>query len=183
MDAIQVLQKRYEVVRVEDIRNHSLLKAFQTLTADLNKEPQWGFHGTNSANIPSIVAKGLLVPGRGSVSVENGNYLGTGIYLTKPDYYAISVGYAYSKDPVYVKHQLTRLVLCQVLPGEGVADHKECYVAKESKYVLPCYTVDLVPRGNFFHLQEGRRGPVAEYSDYRWGDLRPCRVHQVFRDK
>lgn len=47
--------------------------------------PDYGFHGTRAANIPSILSTGLRVPGQESgVRVANGSAHGVGIYTGMP---------------------------------------------------------------------------------------------------
>jgi hypothetical protein len=47
--------------------------------------PDYGYHGTKVANIPSILSTGLKVPGQKSgVRVANGSAHGVGIYTGMP---------------------------------------------------------------------------------------------------
>ena len=47
--------------------------------------PDYGYHGTKVANIPSILSTGLKVPGQKSgVGVANGSAHGVGIYTGMP---------------------------------------------------------------------------------------------------
>eukprot|EP00759_Apiculatamorpha_spiralis_P047535 PhF_6_TR43155/c0_g1_i1/m.66075 len=52
------------------------------------------FHGTRSSNHPSIISKGLLVPGTDGVSVVNGSALGVGIYSARSP----SIPFGYTRD-------------------------------------------------------------------------------------
>mmetsp|Transcript_7978 Transcript_7978/g.17831 ORF Transcript_7978/g.17831 Transcript_7978/m.17831 type:complete len:762 (+) Transcript_7978:131-2416(+) len=58
-----------------------------------NCEPTFGYHGTKSRNIPSILENGLLVPGTKGVRVENGSAHGVGIYTALPGAIGLSEGF------------------------------------------------------------------------------------------
>ena len=61
--------------------------------------PDFGYHGTRAANIPSILSQGLRVPSAASgVRVENGSAHGVGIYTAMPGNYWLSRGFADTKN-------------------------------------------------------------------------------------
>lgn len=69
-----------------------VLERFARRAAQLSASPSLAFHGTPSANIPSILERGLLVPGNGNdVRVANGSALGVGIYTAQQP--GASLGY------------------------------------------------------------------------------------------
>mmetsp|Transcript_98395 Transcript_98395/g.234260 ORF Transcript_98395/g.234260 Transcript_98395/m.234260 type:complete len:437 (+) Transcript_98395:74-1384(+) len=68
---------------------------FLNAKRELKTSVQTAFHGTNQANLESIYAKGLLVPGEASgVRVANGSAHGCGVYTTVPRTAATSFCYA-----------------------------------------------------------------------------------------
>jgi hypothetical protein len=71
-----------------------------------NLKTQVAFHGTLTRSLPSIVQKGLVIPGEGNtVKVRCGSSLGVGIYLSpSPDF---SLNYTDSN----------RLIVCAALLG------------------------------------------------------------------
>ena len=61
--------------------------------------PDFGYHGTRAANIPSILQQGLRVPSNESgVRVANGSAHGVGIYTAMPGNSWLSRGFADTKD-------------------------------------------------------------------------------------
>jgi hypothetical protein len=69
-----------------------VLERFARRAAHLSASPSLAFHGTPSANIPSILERGLLVPGNGNdVRVANGSAYGVGIYTAQQP--GASLGY------------------------------------------------------------------------------------------
>ena len=66
---------------------------------DAHGAPDFGYHGTRSANIPSILSQGLRVPSAASgVRVANGSAHGVGIYTGMPGNYWLSRGFADTRD-------------------------------------------------------------------------------------
>lgn len=65
--------------------------------------PNFGYHGTRSTNIPSILSKGLLVPGEKSgIGVANGSAHGVGIYTGMPGQSWLSKGFSDSPNLLVV---------------------------------------------------------------------------------
>mmetsp|Transcript_23359 Transcript_23359/g.43932 ORF Transcript_23359/g.43932 Transcript_23359/m.43932 type:complete len:574 (+) Transcript_23359:65-1786(+) len=61
--------------------------------------PDFGYHGTRAANIPSILTQGLKVPGAASgVRVANGSAHGVGIYTGMPGNSWLSKGFSDTRD-------------------------------------------------------------------------------------
>ncbi|KAF0982775.1 hypothetical protein FDP41_010754 [Naegleria fowleri] len=92
------------------------------------------FHGTHPYNIPSIIEKGLLVPGKDNdLQVLNGSAYGVGIYLSVMDP-SISVNYCAGGNQLFA---------CAVLLTDTVntKNHGSFLVIKEEAYVLPCFLV------------------------------------------
>jgi len=91
------------------------------------------YHGTRVSNIPSIVRKGLLVPGfKSGIPVANGSAYGVGIY-TSTD---VSVSLSYVRDG-------SKVLICAILNDvSGVSNHGSILVVKDSSYVLPCFVAE-----------------------------------------
>mmetsp|Transcript_48749 Transcript_48749/g.115827 ORF Transcript_48749/g.115827 Transcript_48749/m.115827 type:complete len:650 (-) Transcript_48749:8-1957(-) len=68
--------------------------------AEENKSAvDYGFHGTRQANIPSILERGLLVPGgQSGIGVANGSAHGVGIYTALPGQSWLSKGFSDSAN-------------------------------------------------------------------------------------
>lgn len=61
--------------------------------------PTFGYHGTKNSRIPSILERGLLVPGHASgISVANGSAHGVGIYTGLPGAAGLSRGFCDSSN-------------------------------------------------------------------------------------
>ena len=148
----------YRIRGVENILRPALayrfLAAKQTLlhmekkqrkTKKIICEPEIVFHGTSENNLPSIVSKGLLVPGMDKVHVVNGSACGVGIYVgTLP---LISMCYSNS----------SKLLVCALLPGVLVSTTStnarafevynggSFYVITNPNQLLPCWVISLYP--------------------------------------
>ncbi|KAI6652563.1 Arylsulfatase J [Oopsacas minuta] len=103
------------------------------------------YHGTAERNLPSIVSKGLLLPGTEKVRILNGSAYGVGIYVgTSP---AVSMGYTRS----------SKLLVCALIPGlklplqSGpvanfrIIDGGTFYVITNPSQLVPCWVVSLSP--------------------------------------
>ena len=151
----------YSIKGVENILRPALAERFlftQQKLSNMEKKyrkvrtisytPEIVFHGTSENNLPSIVSKGLLVPGTERVRVVHGSAYGVGIYVgTSP---SVSLGYSSS----------SKLLVCALLPGVLVSSFgangaigKEFevyngtgfYVIKNPRQLLPCWIISVHP--------------------------------------
>ncbi|KAG2374980.1 hypothetical protein C9374_010354 [Naegleria lovaniensis] len=141
----QMIKKRfhnYHVKNIESIVNPYLLDRFKNaiqkeqerLKRKVSSRIVLCFHGTHSSNIPSIIEKGLLVPGKNNhLQVVNGSSWGVGIYLSVMDP-SISVSYCVGGNQLFA---------CAVLLTDTVntKNHGSFLVIMEEAYVLPCFLV------------------------------------------
>mmetsp|Transcript_61539 Transcript_61539/g.178454 ORF Transcript_61539/g.178454 Transcript_61539/m.178454 type:complete len:460 (-) Transcript_61539:351-1730(-) len=67
---------------------------FLSTRADLEHAMSIGYHGTKAENIPSIARRGLIIPGRGGVKVQNGSVHGVGVYTARIGKASLSKGFA-----------------------------------------------------------------------------------------
>ena len=148
----------YRIGGVENILRPALAERFlstQKKLADMEKKfrkvkkvsciPEIVYHGTSEYNLPSIVSKGLLVPGTERVRVVHGSACGVGIYVgTSP---VISLCYSSS----------SKLLVCALLPGILVSsvnanggrfeifNGSDFYVITNPSQLLPCWVISLYP--------------------------------------
>lgn len=103
--------------------------------------PEIVYHGTAEQNLPSIVSKGLLMPGTEKVRVVHGSAYGVGIYVgTSP---VVSLSYS----------NTCKLLVCALIPGMKVPfasgrkyeiyDGGSFYVIKNPSQLLPCWVISL----------------------------------------
>ena len=117
-------------------------KKYKTVK-NFSSTPEIVYHGTAEGNLPSIVSKGLLMPGTENVRVVNGSDYGAGIYVgTRP---ATSMGYS----------NTCKLLVCALIPGMKVSalqangrkyelyNGGNFYVIKNPNQLLPCWVVSL----------------------------------------
>ncbi|KAE9407487.1 ADP-ribosylation, partial [Gymnopus androsaceus JB14] len=110
-----------KVKRFHWIVNYELEKRFEEAKEALQAIPGMDapskelllFHGTNPANINSILDNGFRIGGVGGQPVVNGTAMGYGVYLATHS--ATSVGYALGGD---------RIFACRVFPGKITGDYR-----------------------------------------------------------
>ena len=145
----------YKIGGIENILRSDLAKRFIATQRDINSLAknykrarnfsntlEIVYHGTAVNNLPSIVTKGLLMPGTEGVRVVNGSAFGVGIYVgTSP---VVSLSYSNS----------SKLLVCALIPGlkstvmsgtkYQIYDGGTFYVVKNASQLLPCYVVNLI---------------------------------------
>ena len=119
-------------------------KKYKTVK-NFSSTPEIVYHGTAEGNLPSIVSKGLLMPGTDNVRVMHGSAYGVGIYVgTSP---VVSLGYS----------NTCKLLVCALIPGMKVSSVQanggryeiynggHFYVIKNPSQLLPCWVISLSP--------------------------------------
>jgi len=153
-----------QVTRVANVMRPELVARFMSKRQSLSiKKIRVGYHGTSEEALPSILAKGLLVPGKRN-NVEHRSdtgWWGGGIYLS-PDP-IVSSSYAHN----------SKLIVCAVLLGRPYhckqrMDGQACKKGYDS-HISPWWSIS------------GNLG--KEWVLFDEGQILPCFVISFFRSK
>lgn len=72
--------------------NHLVVRRLAEQELVFQRRARVMFHGTNSLNIPSIMASGLMIAGKNGLKVRNGQAYGQGVYTSPSPHFASGYG-------------------------------------------------------------------------------------------
>jgi hypothetical protein len=121
------------VLKIEVILNPLLCKEFHRFAKDVTREVV--FHGTNAANVESIVENGLWT----DVKIANGRAYGDGVYVSKNP--KISRGYACTEGYIFV----CAAVNVNWHVGQDIG------TVQNNDMLLPCYLLRVQQDGKRVH--------------------------------
>lgn len=152
----------YTILNIEYVVNETLLHNFEKKKNKLLKKnpdftPNWGFHGTPTNNIDSIIKNGFYMPDHKKYKKNVGLMWGKGIYVSKS--WCMTLNYicynSIKEDNIY------QIFLCRILTGKsyipstfmpnapcqkGYDSHfcrNEFYVLFNSNTILPVFLLTI----------------------------------------